>query len=308
MTTGTNAELFSAAMGGDDLAKFDDMDAGLAGAGAFSDEDVGEAEGLLEKVAETAAPAVETPTPVVSPAPVAQPNDAEPPAWFKSWLATQQKPAEAAPAAKVEEKPAPTPEDALAALVADPNKTISAEARRIAEEMFAPLVKQQRELVVMASHTRVTAAPGGAEKLTAAEAALEAAVKAGTLDQNKVAEALKNSADPYGDVVRWHDEQQQRARLEAMSKDPDGFLLQQLQEAAKDPAKREKILAAFGQAEPSPADVSQRAGNVTDLPPRDTKSGQFLPSLNAASSAKDHDEEPSDPGVVFQTAMRGPRR
>lgn len=303
MSTGTNAELFSAALSGADMSSFDTAPAGAPD--IFSDEGQYEAESLLEQVAETVAKPAEA---VVEPAKVEAPvakSDDEPPAWFKAWLGTQQKPAEPA---KVEEKPAPTPEDALAALVADPNKAISAEARRIAEEMFAPLAKQQRDLVVLNSRSRVTAEAGGAEKLAAAEAALEAAVKAGRLDPNKVAEALNNSIDPYGDVVRWHGEEQQRARIEAMAKDPDGFLLSQLQEAAKDPAKREQLLAAFGQAESPPAVATQRAGNVTDLQPRDTKSGQFLPSLNRGSSAREDDEEPSDPGVVFQTAMRGPRR
>ncbi len=304
MSTGTNAELFSAALSGADMSSFDTAPAGAPD--IFSDEGQSEAEDLLGQVAEAAAKpaeAVVEPAKVETPSPVAKADD-EPPAWFKAWLGTQK----AAEPAKVEEKPVPTPEDALAALVADPNKTISAEARRIAEEMFAPLAKQHRELVVMTSRTNVTSVAGGTEKLAAAEAALEAAVKAGQLDPNKVAEALKNSNDPYGDVVRWHGEQQQRARLEAMAKDPDGFLFQQIAEAAKDPAKREQLLAAFGQAEPSPAGVTQRAGNVTDLQPRDGKSGQFLPSLNRGSSAREDDEEPSDPGVVFQTAMRGPRR
>lgn len=303
MSTGTNAELFSAALSGADMSSFDTAPEGAPD--IFSDEGQSEAEGLLEQVAETAAKpaeAVVEPAKVETPSPVAKADD-EPPAWFKAWQASQVKPAEPA---KVEEKPV-TPEDALAALVADPKKAIADEAKRIAEEMMAPMREQYRTAIVTASQARAVT-EHGKEALSAAEAALEAAVKAGQLDPNKVAEALKNSNDPYGDVVRWYGEQQQRARLEAMAKDPDGFLLSQLQEAAKDPAKREKLLAAFGQAEPSPAVATQRAGNVTDLQPRDTKSGQFLPSLNRGSSAREDDEEPSDPGVVFRTAMRGPRR
>lgn len=303
MSTGTNAELFSAALSGADMSSFDTAPAGAPD--IFSDEGQSEAEDLLGQVAETAAkPAEAVVEPAKVEAPVAKADD-EPPAWFKAWQASQVKPAEPV-APKVEERPV-TPEDALAALVADPKKAIADEAKRIAEEMMAPMREQYRTAIVTASQARAVT-EHGKEALSAAEAALEAAVKAGQLDPNKVAEALKNSNDPYGDVVRWHGEQQQRARLEAMAKDPDGFLLSQLQEAVKDPAKRDKFLAAFGQAEPSPAVATQRAGNVTELQPRDTKSGQFLPSLNRGSSAREDDEEPSDPGVVFQTAMRGPRR
>lgn len=296
MSIGTDGELFSAAMGGEDLTKFDTMDAG--GTDIFSDDDISEAEGLLEKVAESAAPKADEPA-----APPVK--DDEPPAWFRAWEASQKKP-EAAPVAKVEEKPAPTPEEALAALVNDPNKAIADQARRIAEEMFAPMQVQYRAAVVQASQARAIV-DHGKEALTAAEAALEAAVKAGQIDEAKAAAALKSSTDPYGDIVRWHTESQQRARMEAMSKDPDGFLMQQLAEAAKDPAKREKFLAAFGQAEPSPPAPANAGGNVTEMK-RDANSGKFLPSVNRASSAKDDDEEPSDPGVVFSTAMRGARR
>jgi hypothetical protein len=296
MSIGTDGELFSAAMGGEDLTKFDTMDAGAPD--IFSDEGVSEAEGLLEKVAESAAPKVDEPA-----APAVK--DDGPPAWFRAWEASQKKP-EPAPVAKVEEKPAPTPEEALAALVNDPNKAIADQARRIAEEMFAPMQVQYREAIVRASKASAIT-DHGKEALTAAEAALEAAVKAGQIDEAKAMAALKASTDPYGDIVRWHTESQQRARMEAMSRDPDGFLMQQLAEAAKDPAKREKFLAAFGQAEPSPPASANAGGNVTEMK-RDANSGKFLPSVNRASSAKDDDEEPSDPGVVFSTAMRGARR
>lgn len=295
MSTGTDGELFSAAMSGDDLTKFDTADTGAAD--IFSDEGVSEAESLLEKVAETAAPVVEAEKPSTE-APKA---DNEPPAWFKSWLDSQKKPE---PVAKAEEKPAPTPEDALAALVTDPNKAIAEQARRIAEEMFAPMQQQYRAAVVQASQARAFV-DHGKEAVTAAESALEAAIKAGQIDQEKATAALQASTDPYGDIMRWHVEHQQRARLEAMSKDPDGFLFQQLAEAAKDPAKREKLMAAFGQAETSPAAAS---GNVTEMPKRDANSGKFLPSVNRASSAKGDDEEPSDSRGMFEAAMRGPRR
>lgn len=298
---GTNAELFSAALDGDDLSKFD-----MPASDVFSDDDIGEAEGLLETVAADAGkPKEEAPKQEVAPAAPVKADD-EPPAWFKAWLGTQPKPAEAAP--KVEEaKPAPTPEEVLAKLVSNPAEAISAEARRVAEEMMAPLRQQYRTAVVSASQARAIS-EHGKDAMAAADAALKAAVESGRMSKAQVEAALHGSDDPYGDVFRWHQQEQQRARLDAMAKDPDGFLLQQLAEAAKDPAKREKIMAAFGTASTTPAATPSEGGNVTEFSRRDEKSGRFLPSLNRAASAADDDGEPSDPGGMFKAALRGPRR
>ncbi len=71
------------------------------------------------------------------------------------------------------------------------------------ESLLTPVQEQLLETRLMVSETRALA-KFGEEAITAAQAALEEAVKSGQIDGQGVKTQLRQSRDPIGDIVRWH--------------------------------------------------------------------------------------------------------
>lgn len=80
----------------------------------------------------------------------------------------------------------------------DPNKW--------GENLLSPVLDQLIETRFLASETRAIAKFGD-DTVTAAQQALESAVKAGELNGQAVGAQLRQSRDPIGDIVRWHQKQ-----------------------------------------------------------------------------------------------------
>lgn len=130
----------------------------------------------------------------------------------------------------------------------------------------------------------------GADKVKAAFTALDQAAKAGDPDAVAAVARVKQSMDPYGDIVAWH---QQKTVINEVGSDPQAFIQKKLDEALNDPAFLAKALEKAKGGKPS----AQGAETPT------------LPSLNRVTSAADNDDEEGDAGEVFNTALRsGVRR
>ncbi len=77
----------------------------------------------------------------------------------------------------------------------DPNKFI--------EQALSPFQQQIAQMTYRASRAEALA-EYGKETVTAAQTALEQAAKSGQIDGKAVADTLRKSSDPVGDIVRWH--------------------------------------------------------------------------------------------------------
>lgn len=126
----------------------------------------------------------------------------------------------------------------------------------------------------------------GAEKVQQAFSALDQAAKSGDPEAVATVSRVKQSMDPYGDIVKWHRKQ---TIFSTIGDDPEAFVERQLEERMKDPAYQAKLLERLrGQAQTRPP--------VTQLPP----------SLNrtpSAAPADDDGEDASDAGLL-KTALR----
>lgn len=71
------------------------------------------------------------------------------------------------------------------------------------EQALTPYQQELLATRVELSHTRAISS-FGADAVTAAETAMQEAIKRGELNGEQVAAQLKASRDPVGDVVRWH--------------------------------------------------------------------------------------------------------
>jgi hypothetical protein len=71
------------------------------------------------------------------------------------------------------------------------------------EHALTPFQQQIAQMTYRASRAEALA-EYGKETVTAAQAALEQAAKSGQIDGAAVADTLRKSADPVGDIVRWH--------------------------------------------------------------------------------------------------------
>lgn len=119
----------------------------------------------------------------------------------------------------------------------------------------------------------------GEEKVKAAYAALDKAALAGDPMALATVKAVKESMDPYGDMVAWHTKNEVGA-------DPDAYFNRRLEEAMKDEKFRGEIMSKL-QPEPKP---------VVKLPP----------SLSRVASAAAALEEGGDMSneSLFAHAMR----
>jgi hypothetical protein len=128
----------------------------------------------------------------------------------------------------------------------------------------------------------------GAEKVKAAYDALDQALRARDPEAVGVYQRVKQSLDPFGDIVRWHLKQTVFSKI---GSDPDAWFEQQLEARMKDPAHQAKLLERIrGQVQQQPNRP------VTQLPP----------SLNKATSSppsEDDDDDQSEGGLL-KSALR----
>lgn len=132
----------------------------------------------------------------------------------------------------------------------------------------------------------------GKEKVSAAYGALDQAAKAGDREAVEAVARIKQSMDPFGDMVAWH---QQRTVITEVGNDPQAYRNKILEDALNDQTFLAKALA------------KANGGNPPAGQPGAEKT-QTLPSLNRVTSAADNDEEEMDAGEVFTTALRGGAR
>ncbi|TXH32066.1 MAG: hypothetical protein E6Q98_25775 [Rhodospirillaceae bacterium] len=131
----------------------------------------------------------------------------------------------------------------------------------------------------------------GAEKVQAAFSALDQAAKSGNRDAIEFVAKVKQSDDPFGDIVDWH---AKSSIISEVGSDPAAFIQKKLDEALNDPAFLAKAAEKLGV---KPAVSQQQSTN------------QAIPSLNRVTAAADDDDEEGDAVEVFNSALRaGVRR
>ncbi|GGC58360.1 hypothetical protein [Chelatococcus reniformis] len=106
----------------------------------------------------------------------------------------------------------------------------------------------------------------GGDKVSQAYEALQQMIGAGAMDGPAVVSALRQSMDPYGEIMDWYEEHLEHA-------DPELAEQRAMERLLADPARRERLMALLGGATPGAAPAG--ANSVVKLPP----------SLNRATSA-----------------------
>lgn len=130
----------------------------------------------------------------------------------------------------------------------------------------------------------------GEEKVQAAFAALDQAAKSGNRDALEFVAKVKQSDDPFGEIVDWHGKS---SIISEVGSDPAAFVQKKLEEALNDPAFLAKAAAKLGVKAPAP---KQPSGE------------QPLPSVNRVTAAADEDGDEEDAREVFNSALRGGAR
>lgn len=131
----------------------------------------------------------------------------------------------------------------------------------------------------------------GEEKVTAAYRALDQAARSGNRDAIELVAKVKQSDDPFGDIVDWHSKS---SIISEVGNDPAAFIQKRLEDALNDPAFLAKAAEKLGVKMPGAKPSTQT---------------QQLPSLNSVTAAADDDAEEENPAEVFNTALRrGVRR
>lgn len=180
-------------------------------------------------------------------------------------LQSTQKPAEP-------DKPAPEIWD-------DPNGFVQAALTPVQQAL-----QQQAERFSM----RMAVKEYGKDTVQAAYAALGTAMQAGDPSARAEYQRIKQSDDPYEDIVQWHKRSQ---TLQKVGDDPEKWLEARLEERLKDPTYQAQLLERIrGTAQQQP---QQRP--VTQLPPSLNR------ATRAAPSAEDDDN--SDAGLL-KSALR----
>lgn len=160
-------------------------------------------------------------------------------------------------------------------------KTIWDDPDAFVAEQLTPIQQEVQEVRLLASRINAMQNPEiGLAGIDAAETALRAEIQAGRMDGAKVAEQLRQSRDPVGDIVRWHQnspENREKAMRERL---------------------RAELLEELGQQQPGGQQqiTQKQPTNVTRLPP----SLNRLPSGGNAPG----DDDDSDAGI-FNSAMQG---
>lgn len=151
--------------------------------------------------------------------------------------------------------------------------------RQNVQEIVAPL-QQQFQGFIESTSRRDAIREHGQERVTEAFSALDQSAKAGDPQALAIVQAVKQSMDPFGDIVNWY-------RGAEASRNPEAFFQRRLEEALKDDKFKGELLTKL-----QPAEVK----SVVKLPPSFSK----VPS---ARSASDEVGDMSD-SSLFAHAMR----
>lgn len=288
MSIGTEGDVLSAIIAGESIDRFYADDAG----GDAPAADPAPANGPAEASGGDPAPAA------ASAAPSAAAAADEPPAWFKAWLSSQQpKPAPAAqPEPQAATQQAEAPEFDMDLFLANPAEAV----RKLQETAFEAerqrMQAEIRQITEFRSHQAVLAQPDGAAKLQTAVDALKAAAAAGQIDGQKARAFLEQHNDPFGEIIRWHAEQQRQAALAEIG-DPAAY--------------RERIRAELlAEMQGGGGEPAAQSTNVTPMPTKDRPRGDdgrftHIPSLNRQANAGAEIEGPVSGRDKLKAALNG---
>lgn len=186
------------------------------------------------------------------------------------------------------QKPAdPAPRvDPVDRVLSDPTGFVREEAKTLVD----PFDQRMSQLTEFYSQ-RDAIRDHGREKVAEAFQALDRAANNGDPDAIATVSRVRQSLDPYGDIVRWH---QNAATLAETKGDLAAYRQRVLDEAMKDPDYVRKVVEASRQA-------AHQAGNVVTRP---TVSAP--PSLNKVGSAAlpENMEDVSDAELFSSTTRR----
>lgn len=150
------------------------------------------------------------------------------------------------------------------------------------QEAVAPLQQQFSSFIESVSR-RDAVREHGQERVTEAFSSLDQAAKAGDPQALAVVQAVKQSMDPFGDIVSWY-------RGNEASRNPEGFFQRRLEEALKDEKFKGELLTKLQPpSEEKPASVFQ-------IPP---KLGRAASAASALAEGGDLSNE-----SLFENAMR----
>lgn len=179
------------------------------------------------------------------------------------------------------EKPREAPD-----IFADPSAAI----RHTVEPEFAEMRN------VMTYNSRLIAqSVHGVDKVQAADEAFSRAYQSGQIDPADYQRVLR-SPNIYDAAVQWHTRQQVLTRV---GNDPERFFDSELAERAKDPAKRDAILAALNG---STRQAAQQSGNIVNRPVSTTSLSRV-----GAAALPDGQAEVSDAELFANTTSRRKR-
>ena len=132
----------------------------------------------------------------------------------------------------------------------------------------------------------------GQETVDKAFAALQQAIASGELNRDVVLKQLREAADPFGDIVRWHRKYEFEREV---GSDPQAWLQKQKEALLNDPEFLAKAVeAARARAVAVETTATAKGSSVTGLP-----------SLNRTPRAGTEFDEPEDPAEVFNAALAG---
>ena len=151
-----------------------------------------------------------------------------------------------------------------------------------ASEVVAPIEQKFASFIETVSR-KDAIREHGQERVTEAFSALDQAAKAGDPQAVAIVQAVKQSMDPYGDIVNWY-------RGAEASRDPDAFFQRRLEEALKDEKFKGELLTKL---QPVP---EEKPNTVFKLPP---SIGRVPPARSASDEVGDMSDS-----SLFAHAMR----
>jgi hypothetical protein len=243
----------------------------------------------------------DVPKPKVDEPPVDRPAEkAEPPkdeAHIPAWRLREESEARRQAERRYEElqaqlrQQAPSPQQGLD-IFENPSEFVQQQFKPYLEQIRADLQMQREGMSLdwaLRSH--------GNEKVAAARQALEAGLSHGDNAAKNTYQQAMQSHDPYGVIVRWHNE---REVMASTGGNLDAYRQRILDEALKDPEYQRKVIeSAKGQA--------QASGRMVERPVKSTVASS--PSLGdiGAGGSDGQVAEPSDE-ALFRAAVNAKRR
>lgn len=185
-----------------------------------------------------------------------------------------------------QQQPQPARVDPVERVLSDPTGLVREEAQTLVD----PLTQQMSKLTEFYSQ-RDAVREFGQDKVTAAYQALDQAASTGDPDAIAAVSRVKKSMDPFGDIVRWH---QNATTLAETKGDLTAYRQRVLEEAMKDPEYVRKVVESSRQA-------AQQSGNVVARP-----AVTAPPSLTrvGAAALPENMEDVSDADLFASTTRR----